>query len=200
MYDPARTGGRWCVPGRPFFEAAAAGRATIGVGLGSNNRTIRSDAKGPSVGWGQTARGRRRRVSKGMVAALVPAACVLALCALVAVLVFLATGSGGGEIYLGVSAGSVALSGKTLGEAKKLLRAGAGGVGEVRLSGGPLGGAGEVTLAASQTGAELDAATYEKDGKVLYDGVLHRDTYEALEDKKGEPIPADAVPVAPVEP
>ena len=42
--------------------------------------------------------------------------------------------------------------------------------------------------------------TYTKGGKVLYDGVLHRDTYEALKDKKGKPIPADTVPVAPVDP
>ena len=42
--------------------------------------------------------------------------------------------------------------------------------------------------------------TYRKGGEVLYDGVLHRDTYEALKDKKGKPIPADTVPVAPVDP
>ncbi|QIN84541.1 hypothetical protein GBA63_19260 [Rubrobacter tropicus] len=42
--------------------------------------------------------------------------------------------------------------------------------------------------------------TYREGGKVLYDGVLHRDTYEALKDKKGKPIPADTVPVAPVDP
>ncbi len=44
------------------------------------------------------------------------------------------------------------------------------------------------------------SSSYEEDGKVLYDGVLHRDTYEALKDNKGKPIPADAVPVAPVDP
>lgn len=42
--------------------------------------------------------------------------------------------------------------------------------------------------------------TYEKDGEVLYDGVLHRDTYQALKDDKGRPIPADTVPVAPNNP
>ncbi len=42
--------------------------------------------------------------------------------------------------------------------------------------------------------------TYEKDGKVLYDGVLHRNTYGALEDEHGKPIPADSVPIAPVNP
>ncbi len=42
--------------------------------------------------------------------------------------------------------------------------------------------------------------TYKEGGKVLFDGVLHRDTYQALEDKKGKLIPADVVPIAPVEP
>ncbi len=42
--------------------------------------------------------------------------------------------------------------------------------------------------------------TYKKDGEVLFDGVLHRDTYEALTDEKGKPIPADSVPIAPVDP
>lgn len=42
--------------------------------------------------------------------------------------------------------------------------------------------------------------TYREGGAVLYDGVLHRDTYEALKDKKGKPIPANTVPVAPVDP
>ncbi|MDP9479951.1 MAG: peptidoglycan binding domain-containing protein, partial [Actinomycetota bacterium] len=42
--------------------------------------------------------------------------------------------------------------------------------------------------------------TYKKNGETLYDGVLHRDTYEALKDEKGEPIPADVVPIAPVNP
>ncbi len=41
---------------------------------------------------------------------------------------------------------------------------------------------------------------FEKDGEVIYDGVLHRDTYEALKDEKGKPIPADSVPIAPVNP
>jgi vancomycin resistance protein YoaR len=42
--------------------------------------------------------------------------------------------------------------------------------------------------------------TYKKDGEVLYDGVLHRDTYQALKDEEGKPIPADTVPIAPVNP
>ncbi|QIN85362.1 hypothetical protein GBA63_21860 (plasmid) [Rubrobacter tropicus] len=42
--------------------------------------------------------------------------------------------------------------------------------------------------------------TFREGGKIVYDGVLHRDTYEALKDKKGKPIPADTVPVAPVDP
>ena len=42
--------------------------------------------------------------------------------------------------------------------------------------------------------------TVKKDGEVLYDGVLHRDTYGALKDEKGRPIPADSVPVAPINP
>ncbi len=40
----------------------------------------------------------------------------------------------------------------------------------------------------------------KKDGEVLYDGVLHKDTYGALTDEKGKPIPADLVPIAPVKP
>ncbi len=42
--------------------------------------------------------------------------------------------------------------------------------------------------------------TFEKDGELLFDGVLHKDTYEALKDKKGKLIPADSVPIAPVNP
>ena len=42
--------------------------------------------------------------------------------------------------------------------------------------------------------------TYREGGEVVHDGVLHRDTYESLKDKKGRPIPADTVPVAPVDP
>jgi len=38
-------------------------------------------------------------------------------------------------------------------------------------------------------------------GEVVYDGVLHKDTYEPLVDgKNGEPIPPSEVPVAPVNP
>lgn len=40
-----------------------------------------------------------------------------------------------------------------------------------------------------------------RDGEVVFDGVLHRDTYEPLVDgKNGEAIPPSEVPVAPVEP
>jgi hypothetical protein len=42
--------------------------------------------------------------------------------------------------------------------------------------------------------------TYKKDGKVLYDGVLHKDTYQPLIDQKGKKIPPKDVPVAPVTP
>ncbi len=42
--------------------------------------------------------------------------------------------------------------------------------------------------------------TIKKDGKVLYDGVLHKDSYQALKDEKGKPIPANEVPVAAVNP
>ena len=38
-------------------------------------------------------------------------------------------------------------------------------------------------------------------GEVVYDGVLHRDTYEPLVDgKNGEPMPPSEVPAAPVNP
>jgi hypothetical protein len=40
----------------------------------------------------------------------------------------------------------------------------------------------------------------ERDGKTVFDGVLHKDTYEPLVDGQGNTIlPAD-VPVAPVRP
>jgi vancomycin resistance protein YoaR len=42
--------------------------------------------------------------------------------------------------------------------------------------------------------------TYEKAGKVVYDGVLHKDTYKPLIDEHGRKIPPRDVPVAPVEP
>jgi vancomycin resistance protein YoaR len=42
--------------------------------------------------------------------------------------------------------------------------------------------------------------TYKKNGKVLYDGVLHKDTYQPLIDEKGKKIPPKDVPVAPVNP
>ena len=40
----------------------------------------------------------------------------------------------------------------------------------------------------------------EKDGKVIFDGVLHRDSYEPLVDEYGNSIPTPDVPVAPVAP
>ncbi len=40
----------------------------------------------------------------------------------------------------------------------------------------------------------------EKDGEVLFDGVLHKDSYEPLVDEKGKEIPPSDVPVAPVDP
>ncbi len=40
----------------------------------------------------------------------------------------------------------------------------------------------------------------EKDGKVIFDGVLHRDSYEPLVDEYGNSIPTPDVPVAPVDP
>ncbi|HET7272701.1 MAG TPA: VanW family protein [Rubrobacter sp.] len=42
--------------------------------------------------------------------------------------------------------------------------------------------------------------TVEKYGKVLLDGVLHRDSYAPLVDEHGEPIPPPEVPVTPVDP
>lgn len=42
--------------------------------------------------------------------------------------------------------------------------------------------------------------TVKKDGEALFDGVLHRDVYRPLVDEKGRLIPADSVPVAPVNP
>ncbi|MCA1737521.1 MAG: VanW family protein [Actinobacteria bacterium] len=40
----------------------------------------------------------------------------------------------------------------------------------------------------------------EKDGEVLFDGVLHKDSYEPLVDEHGKEIPPSEVPVAPVDP
>jgi vancomycin resistance protein YoaR len=40
----------------------------------------------------------------------------------------------------------------------------------------------------------------EKDGEVLFDGVLHEDSYEPLVDEHGKEIPPSDVPVAPVDP
>lgn len=40
----------------------------------------------------------------------------------------------------------------------------------------------------------------EKDGEILFDGVLHEDSYEPLVDEKGKEIPPSEVPVAPANP
>ena len=42
--------------------------------------------------------------------------------------------------------------------------------------------------------------TVEKNGEVVFDGVLHRDAYDPLVDGKGNTIPPSDVPVAPVDP
>lgn len=42
--------------------------------------------------------------------------------------------------------------------------------------------------------------TIEKDGEVVFDGVLHTNTYDPLVDEHGEEIPPSEVPVAPVDP
>jgi vancomycin resistance protein YoaR len=42
--------------------------------------------------------------------------------------------------------------------------------------------------------------TYKKGDKVVYDGVLHKDTYKPLIDEHGKKIPPKDVPVAPVSP
>ncbi len=42
--------------------------------------------------------------------------------------------------------------------------------------------------------------TATENGETVFDGVLHTDTYGALTDEKGQPIPADEVPIAPVNP
>ena len=136
----------------------------MGAGVGLKKWKVRSDTRwdtrsdtgGRPAGWGRTARDRRRGGGAGAIAGP-----VIALCALVAVLVAAVSWSGGGEVYRGVSAGSVGLGGKTPGEAERFLKGSAGGSGEVRLVGGPLGGPlggpGEVTLDAGQTDADLDA-------------------------------------------
>lgn len=40
----------------------------------------------------------------------------------------------------------------------------------------------------------------KENGQTVFDGVLHTDTYGALTDENGQPIPADEVPIAPVNP
>ena len=42
--------------------------------------------------------------------------------------------------------------------------------------------------------------TVEKDGEVVFDGVLHRDAYDPLVDSDGNTISPSDVPVAPVDP
>ncbi len=42
--------------------------------------------------------------------------------------------------------------------------------------------------------------TVEKDGEVVFDGVLHRDAYDPLVDSDGNTIPPSEVPVAPADP
>lgn len=42
--------------------------------------------------------------------------------------------------------------------------------------------------------------TVERNGEVVFDGVLHEDSYEPLEDYEGNTIPPSDVPVAPVDP
>lgn len=42
--------------------------------------------------------------------------------------------------------------------------------------------------------------TVRKEGEVVFDGVLHKDSYEPLVDEHGKPIPPPDVPVAPVAP
>ena len=42
--------------------------------------------------------------------------------------------------------------------------------------------------------------TIEKNGEVVFDGVLHKDTYDPLKDYDGNTIPPSDVPVAPVDP
>lgn len=42
--------------------------------------------------------------------------------------------------------------------------------------------------------------TVRRGGEVVFDGVLHRDSYEPLVDEQGEEIPPQDVPVAPVDP
>lgn len=42
--------------------------------------------------------------------------------------------------------------------------------------------------------------TVEKNGEVVFDGVLHKDSYQPLVDEKGKEIPPSDVPVAPVDP
>jgi vancomycin resistance protein YoaR len=46
----------------------------------------------------------------------------------------------------------------------------------------------------------VTSQTVKKDGEVIFDGVLHRDTYEPLVDQHGKEIPPPEVPVAPVDP
>jgi vancomycin resistance protein YoaR len=64
----------------------------------------------------------------------------------------------------------------------------------------------EVTMDSEPTYVGRDGSewvtrqTIRKHGKVVFDGVLHRDSYEPLVDEYGNPIPPPDVPVAPVDP
>lgn len=52
-----------------------------------------------------------------------------------------------------------------------------------------------------QDGSEwVTRQTIRRDGRVVFDGVLHRNSYEPLVDEHGNPIPPPDVPVAPVDP
>jgi hypothetical protein len=45
-----------------------------------------------------------------------------------------------------------------------------------------------------------EADSEDRDGEVLFDRVLHEDSYEPLVDEHGKEIPPSDVPVAPVDP
>jgi hypothetical protein len=45
-----------------------------------------------------------------------------------------------------------------------------------------------------------EADSEDRDGEVLFDGVLHEDLYEPLVDENGKEIPPLDVPVAPADP
>jgi hypothetical protein len=45
-----------------------------------------------------------------------------------------------------------------------------------------------------------EADSEDRDGEVLFDGVLHEDSYEPLVDEHRKEIPPSDVPVVPVDP